>query len=446
MSPQKKSKQLKAEIAGAIQRNRRKLWDWQMEHARTAPPPFYCSVDLRDAGYKIVPVDSNLYPAGFNNICPDDLRAAPAILRSQIAATASRLGRDLPQKILILPESHTSNLYYLENLHYLLMLIREAGFDAEVGWFGPIPEGAPRGSDGAIELQSATQKPIRALPIEIAKDGSLTALNFTPDWVLLNNDFSGGYPRELDRVKPVILPSHALGWHSRKKSSHFIHYNSLAVEFAQILEMDPFIFTIESEEVEPVSFGDGIGIESVAAAVERIIQKTAQAFERLKISQKPFAFIKNNAGTYGIGVMVVRSPSEVLEMNRRTKNKMSVGKNKRLIESVIVQEGIPTATLVQRLAAEPVIYLMGCDLIGGFLRTNTERGTEDNLNSQGMVFKKLCMSDLRRDDFLDEPQTEDALRDDSSHEEPVLELVYGSVARISALATGKELAALRHPG
>jgi glutamate--cysteine ligase len=220
----------------------------------------------------------------------------------------------------------------------------------------------------------------------------------------------------------------------------------LAVEFAQILEMDPFIFTIESEEVEPVSFGDGIGIESVAAAVERIIQKTAQAFERLKISQKPFAFIKNNAGTYGIGVMVVRSPSEVLEMNRRTKNKMSVGKNKRLIESVIVQEGIPTATLVQRLAAEPVIYLMGCDLIGGFLRTNTERGTEDNLNSQGMVFKKLCMSDLRRDDFLDEPQNEDALRDDSSHEEPVLELVYGSVARISALATGKELAALRHPG
>jgi glutamate--cysteine ligase len=87
--------------------------------------------------------------------------------------------------------------------------------------------------------------------------------------------------------------------------------------------------------------------------------------------------------------------------------------------------------LVDRLAAEPVIYLFGCQLIGGFLRTNTEKGVEDNLNSQGMVFKKLCMSDLRT------PET-DTLEDELK-EEPILELVYGSIARISALATGMEL-------
>jgi glutamate--cysteine ligase len=429
-----KHQQFKKELAHAIQKNRRTLWDWQMEHARQAPPPFYCSVDLRDAGYKIVPVDSNLYPAGFNNICPDDLRVAPAVFRSQVAATASRLDRDLPQKILILPESHTSNLYYLENLYYLLQLIREAGFDAEIGWFGPLPEGSPK----TLSLLSATQKPIEATAIEIGSDGVLSAGDFTPDWILLNNDFSGGYPTSLDSVKQVILPSHALGWHSRKKSSHFIHYNKLATEFSQILGVDPWTFTIESEEVEPVNFGDGVGIDRVAAVTERILQSTAEAFEKRSIRQKPFVFVKNNAGTYGIGVMVVRSAAEILEMNRRTKNKMSVGKNKRLIESVIVQEGIPTATLVQRLAAEPVIYLMGCDLIGGFLRTNTERGTEDNLNSQGMVFKKLCMSDLKREDV----ETE---LDSDGDSEPTLELVYGAVARLSALATGKELAALRRP-
>jgi glutamate--cysteine ligase len=84
--------------------------------------------------------------------------------------------------------------------------------------------------------------------------------------------------------------------------------------------------------------------------------------------------------------------------------------------------------LVDRLASEPVIYLFGCELIGGFLRTNTERGVEDNLNSQGMVFRKLCMSDLRED--ADE---------DSEAEDTSLEQVYGAVARISALATGLEL-------
>ncbi len=38
---------------------------WRETHA-----PFYASVDLRNAGYKIAPVDTNLFPAGFNNLNP----------------------------------------------------------------------------------------------------------------------------------------------------------------------------------------------------------------------------------------------------------------------------------------------------------------------------------------------------------------------------------------
>ena len=30
--------------------------------------PFYSSVDLRHAGYKLAPVDTNLFPAGFNKL------------------------------------------------------------------------------------------------------------------------------------------------------------------------------------------------------------------------------------------------------------------------------------------------------------------------------------------------------------------------------------------
>src|ERR1700704_5587202 len=90
-------------LAERIQLNRRTLWEWHMEHARKAPPPFYCSIDLRDSGHKIVPVDSNLYPAGFNNICPEDLRSAPPILRAQIEAMATRMNIPTPKKILIIP-------------------------------------------------------------------------------------------------------------------------------------------------------------------------------------------------------------------------------------------------------------------------------------------------------------------------------------------------------
>ena len=37
--------------------------EWQ-EHT----PPFYSSVDVRNAGFKAAPVDTNLFPGGFNNL------------------------------------------------------------------------------------------------------------------------------------------------------------------------------------------------------------------------------------------------------------------------------------------------------------------------------------------------------------------------------------------
>jgi glutamate--cysteine ligase len=431
MTPSAKHSTTKKLLAEGIRKSRRKIWEWHLEHTRQAPPPLYCSIDLRDSGHKIVPVDSNLYPAGFNNICPEDQRNAPPILRAQLEAIAARHGREAPAKVLVLPESHTSNVFYIENLYYLLQLIQNAGFEARLGWYDPLPESA----NGQIRLTSETGKELAAHQIRIDQ-GVISAGDFTPDVVILNNDFSSGYPKPLDGVKQLILPSHRLGWHSRKKSDHFRHYNQLAAEFAGIVGIDPWLIQIDTEEVSPVNFNEDEGTALVGDSVERILARTQKAYDAHGITYKPFAFVKNNAGTYGMGIMVVHSADEIREMNRRSKNKMSVGKNRSAIQSVAIQEGIPTATLVDRLAAEPVIYLCGGDLIGGFLRTNTEKGTEENLNSQGMVFRKLCMSDLRALN----PEKDDLTEEELKEEEPMLELVYGAVARISALAAGKELA------
>ncbi len=415
-------------LAKKIQMKRRELWDWHMECARKAPPPFYCSIDLRDSGHKIVPVDSNLYPAGFNNICPEDLRVAPLSFRAQVDSILSLRGRSQAKKILILPESHTQNTYYIENLYYLNQIVESAGFETKIGWYSPSLEDLKT----PITLRSFTDKELTAFPLQIS-GGVASAGDFVPDLILLNNDFSSGYPKPLDAVVQPIVPSHTLGWHSRKKSEHFRYYNKLAEEFARILEIDPWLIQIDTEEVGPVNFNENKGTEEVAQVVERILERTRQAYIEHHVNREPFVFVKNNSGTYGMGIMVAHSAEDLRNMNRRTKTKMSTGKNRLPIDSVVVQEGVPTATLVDRLAAEPVIYLFGTQLIGGFLRTNTEKSDEDNLNSQGMVFKKLCMSDLRTPD-------QEIAQDEDLKDEPILELVYGSIARISALATGMELA------
>lgn len=428
------SKTLKL-LAERIVKNHNALDDFYFKYRSQTTLPFYCSVDLRDSGYKIVPVDSNLYPAGFNNICPEDRRTAPPVFKEHI----DNLGLKSVKKILILPESHTQNAYYIENLYYLEQIIQSAGFETKMGWYQdpssppPPPSGTFSNDEKSITLVAANGKELKAYPIQI-NQGVLSVRNFIPDIILLNNDFSSGYPKPLDEVIQPIFPSHKLGWHSRKKSEHFTYYNQLAGEVATLLDIDPWILQIDSQEISPVNFSEDVGIEEVAQAVHQLLERTKKAYEIHQIDRKPFAFVKNNAGTYGMGIMVVHSAEEVKQVNRRIKNKMSVGKNRLPIESVLVQEGIPTATLVNHLASEPVIYLVGSELIGGFLRSNTLKGTEDNLNSQGMIFKKLCMSDLRlpSHDFIEEYGNLKKL--------PLLELVYGTVAKISTLASGLELA------
>ena len=55
----------------------RKQWN---NHAA----PFYGSVDLRNSGFKLAPVDMNLFPGGFNNLNPDFLPLAVQAAQSAV--------------------------------------------------------------------------------------------------------------------------------------------------------------------------------------------------------------------------------------------------------------------------------------------------------------------------------------------------------------------------
>lgn len=377
-------------------------------------------MDLRDSGEKIAPVDCNLFPAGFNNICEVDLQSASQIFRRQIEKKAQDLNIPVPEKILVIPENHTENKFYLENLFFLKTIFEEANFDVIFGRLSDDPK--------TYELFTASEKHITEYPV-IQDQGVLkTEAGFVPDWIILNNDFSSGYPKSLDGVKQPIFPSYKLGWHTRKKSTHFKFYNQLACEFAALVELDPWHITIESEPVDHINFDEEIGIDRVIATSEKLFQHINEEYQKRGISRKPALFIKNDSGTYGMGIMVINSIEELKTMNRRTKNKMSMGKNKSTIEQVLVQEGIPTTMTTDGVTSEPVVYMMGEELIGGFIRANKDRSDMDNLNSQGMFFKKLCFKDLS-----------ESLQAGEKSNLPTLEAVYGVVAKLSALAAAMEL-------
>src|SRR4051812_15788334 len=78
---------------------------------KNLPIPFYSSVDIRESKFKYAPVDHNMYPAGFNNLCSVDHREA-----SRVAGETIKKVKPDAKLIGIFPESHTKNLMYLDHL------------------------------------------------------------------------------------------------------------------------------------------------------------------------------------------------------------------------------------------------------------------------------------------------------------------------------------------
>ena len=348
--------------------------------------PFYASVDLRNAGFKLAPVDTNLFPGGFNNL-------NPAFLPLCVQAIQAAVERVCPDArgVLLVPENHTRNTFYLQNVETLQNILRHAGMRVRLGSL--IPD---LGEATAIDLPSwgsVTLEPI-------VRTGRRVMLeDFDPCMVLLNNDLSAGAPAILKDIDQPIVPPLAAGWYNRKKSHHFAVYRGVAKEFAALLGIDPWLVDPLFGVCGQIDFQERAGEECLASNVSFLLDKIKAKYAEYGIQDKPFVIVKADAGTYGMGIMTVRDASEVTGLNRKQRNKMSVVKEGLEVSSVIVQEGVPTFESIDEAIAEPVVYMIDRFVVGGFYRVHSARGKDENLNAPGaqfvpLAFESPCIPDL----------------------------------------------------
>lgn len=389
---------------------------WIKQHTEQVCFPIHSSVDLRDSGFKIAAIDANLYPAGFNNLCESFLDRGGNLLRDFIAGSFDGI-----ERIVIYPESHTRNKYYLQNLHSLKSMIERGGYDALIATLDP------KFPDTPTELETSEGQTIRIH--KLARNGDLLrAGDFTPDLILINNDFSDGRPEGLVGLAQPVTPPPEMGWYSRTKWEHFEIYDKLVGEFAEILDVDPWLLSPLTDLADGVNFKDGDGIDGAAEKVDRLLESIGAKYKEHGIEQKPLVFVKDNAGTYGMGIIVVESGDELRGLNRSGRNKMSRGKAGSGISSVILQECIPTADYFNDHVGEPVVYMIADQVLGGFFRYSETKSETESLNSPGTQFAKLCLTEA---DEFDEVLA--CHRGHCSFE------LYYTIARIACLATGYEI-------
>ncbi len=213
--------------------------------------------------------------------------------------------------------------------------------------------------------------------------------NWSSDLILLNNDLTEEIPNELTSITTPILPSLEYGWHSRKKCLHYKAYNNLAKQFCDVFAIDPWLVSTYFTKCQNINFRKKEGLECIADNVESLIMKIQQKYDEYKIQETPTVFIKANNGTFGRGIISVKSGKEVMKLNKKLRHSLNTIKGSVVNSEVAIQEGVKTIEKIQNYPAENIIYLIVNEVIGNFARYNINKDINHNLNSRGMFFLRL---------------------------------------------------------
>lgn len=371
------------------------------------PQPLTSSVDVRESKYKFAPVDHNMYPAGFNNLCGKDLLNCSTHFRNVFDKLKPGL-----KSIGLIPESHTKNKFYLDHLYKLKDTIQMA--ETEVTLISPDPEMFAEGVE-FVELESHSNFQLKIYKATLT-DGEFK-VHALPEMKLetlvLNNDQSNPLPIDWKKLKNPVLPSPFVGWYRRQKILHFEHYERVANRFCENFGINPDLIQAKFTSMQNLNFNTKEGLDDLANKVEEFFKT---------LHPEANVFVKASQGTYGMGISVVSNAEEIRSMNRKVRNKMDVGKNNLKFTSTLIQEGVETILKYDDAPAEVTIYLVNGQSCGGFMRTNPLKTTQGNLNAQGMVYRKFCISEVKQ-----------------NNDHQIKEAMYSIIARLSTLGASYEM-------
>ncbi len=392
----------------AIERWFRLEW---MEHT----PPFYCSVDVRNSGFKLAPVDTSLFPDGWNNLTQPMLPLA-------VQAAMAAIEKICPEarNLLMVPQNHPRNTFYLSNLAQLRRIFQMAGLNVRIGSISPEIK-----KSTTIELpngDSITLEPV------VRTRGRIGVKDFDPCTILLNNDLKAGVPGILEDLhEQYLLPPLHAGWSTRRNSKHLKSYEEVAKRFGKLVGVDHWLVTPMYDKVGLIDFAEDAGLQKLTTSVDALLAKIKKKYKEYGIKEKPFVVVKDDDSSNGMGLMTVRDSKDLVGLKVIAAKGAKPGAAN---HDIILQEGVLTYERMNDGVAEPVVYMMDRYVVGGFYRVHAERKVDENLNAPGSSYVPLAFAESGH---LPQP----GVRPGASA--PNRFYMYGVIARLAMLAASYEL-------
>ncbi len=397
----------------AIERWFRLEW---MEHT----PPFYTSVDLRNAGFKLAPVDTRLFPAGFNNLTPE-------MLPLSVQAAMAAIEKICPEakNLLLIPDRSPRNSFYLMSLRRLVQIFSQAGLNVRLGSLDPAIT-APT----TVALPDGDSLVLEPL---LRSKRRLGLKNFDPCTILLNDDLASGVPELLKGLhEQYLLPPLHAGWTLRRRSNHFQSYEEVAKKFAKLLGMDPWLINLMHGRCGEVNFDEKAGLDCVQTNVDALLSKIRRKHKEYGINEKPFVVVKADNGSQGRGIMTLRDTKDLANIAPSCLQALRGADGAAPVTEVIIQEGVPTYERVNAALAEPVVYMIDRYVVGGFYRVHAEAGNDEGLTGPGARHVPLAFAEGHH---LPRPGAKPGAS------APNRFYMYGVIGRLAMLAASYELEA-----
>lgn len=394
----------------AIERWFRLEW---MEHT----PVFYSSVDVRNAGFKLAPVDTNLFPGCWNNLSAEMLPLAVQAAMAAIEKTCPEA-----RNLLVIPENGTPSADYVANLAQIQRIFNMAGLNVRLGSIDPAIK-------HSVSFDVAGSAPITIEPV-LRHKGRIGLSQFDPCTILLNNDLSAGVPGILEDLhEQFLLPPLHAGWSTRRKSTHFKFYDEVAKRLGKLMGVDPWLINPLCDQCPAVSFKSAEGLANMNSLVETVLGRVRRKYKEYGIKEKPFVVVKADHGTHPLGVVTVRDAGDFAELAERVQE---LKKHRELAapHDFLVQEGVLTQERVGDSVAEPVVYTMDRYVVGGFYRLHAQRGADESLKQPDAAFQPLAFEQSVQ---LPQPGVTPGAS------VPNRFYMYGVVARLAMLAASYEL-------
>lgn len=332
---------------------------------------FTTSVDIRYSGYKWGVIDTNLFPAGFNNLNTQSQEKANAIIKKNIHDQYPACRR-----MILIPENHTRNQYYFESLAVLKRVLENKTVEVRVGAYGI-------DHFQEIVLQSGEKLLVEKL---VREKNRIMLAGYEPDVIILNNDLSEGVPAILKHITQPIMPALQWGWAFRSKAEHFTWYEYFCKELSALINIDywqcaPLYAVFDRDTVAKDER------DELSRIMDKVLDAVRSKYQEYNISDEPFVVLKPDAGTYGMGVKMFHSAEMLKALTQKQYDNLFLRKGGGKGNRVLIQEGIPSIERVGQDAAERVICLVGKDVVGGFYRSHALRTSKEILSGTGVAFQ-----------------------------------------------------------